>query len=399
MINNENTKKIVKESNMTDQKKIIFIIILIAGIVLTSCTRNVCIPTGKAAGSIVRDNARYNMIDLYKHRILNLLDRENNNKQNLIAVGHRAGNYRKYPVFPDEIPPGANSINDEMPKINITESMVESFENINLDAIEVDVQSGPGDDNDSIYIVHERIPRDIFKKDLFLRNYLKNNTLEKLLNRYIQSKYYMNNKHLYIEIKCLDAYKLDGYEEKVISRTLEIIDSVISLQNRKEDSSKIKKHISFISSNYLALKLIKRRVGQSHKLYLIAGSNSFWNKIGNITCDEFNSIDDFDEIDDLRSMIYSKDIIDGIYFDPKFVNNYSSVFHKINQRRKENNSSLKEFEFFISTYKLDFDDFFESLHNEKKSLDDWVEKENAKRGNINNLFNRNVKGLIFDIDP
>ena len=274
----------------------------------------------------------------------------------LSGVGHQAGNYERYPKDPKDIGPDT---------ADISKSMKQSFDVYGLDGIEIDIQVDQENIIDQgikgVYVVHDRLKNDLKTCAI---EYLKRNSLEKILQYFIDAKYFEKNKHIYIEIKCDNSDKLNKRDKTVIESTLNIIDDLLG-KYPKECADKIYKYISFASFNYRALEKIAALSNGKYNLFFIAASNRVLGWIaGRIFCPQFNYLGR-----KLRKTLSESELITGVWFDPCAVNDFGRVFSDINRKRKFR-GNLKPLRIFISTYLLEKNDYFDRIENEGKGLED-----------------------------
>jgi hypothetical protein len=323
-------------------------------VLLSSCAdirAKICIPQPPSPGSIT-----YDRINDYSDRTKSLLNYNDNTA--FLTVGHAAGNYTRYPMFPRKIidchlPPADNCTWD------INRSIDRSFDQFALSGVEVDVQMA----GDEIYIIHEKVlPAD-------LSAYLQRNTLKQVLIHFGQNiKYMSSNKMIYIEIKCEDSEVLEENEKRLIKKVVEII----------SDSEKkypgISKHIAFVSFNYSALQTV-HDLGSSSETYFILATNKCAGTIlKKLLCHDLSTLNDT-----LIAELERTSFLSGIWFDPYGIPDFSEVLSRINAQRR-NANHLVPLQFFISTYKLHSDEYFSNLSEQKEKL-------------------QNVVGLIFDLNP
>jgi hypothetical protein len=312
-------------------------------------------------GAISKDNA------IKKIKYLKEKTKEHLNiakDERLSGIGHQAGNYEQYPKDPKEIGPDT---------IDISESMKQSFDVYGLDGIEIDIQIDQENIIDQgikgVYVVHNKPENGL---ETYAIEYLKRNTLEKVLEYFIDANYFEKNKHIYIEIKCDNSEKLKKQEESVIEGALNVIDKLLQ-KNPQEFAEKFCNHISFVSFNYNALEKIAISSNGRHSLFLIPASNRFLGWIASkIFCPQFNYLGR-----KLKKALSESELITGVWFDPCGVNDFGKIFNEINQKR-ENSGKLKPLKIFVSTYLLEENDYFDRMKTEVEGLE-------------------NVDGLIFEI--
>ena len=174
----------------------------------------------------------------------------------LLKIGHQAGSFQRYPKDPEKI---------SKDTADISELMKKSFEDYRLDGIEIDIQvdcrSVVDEANRDIYIVHDNLES---SPGPYATDYLKRNTLQKVLKVFTDAKYHEKGKYIYIEIKCKNSERLDNRDKEAISGALKVIDDVIR-ESSAEVAKEIRKHIGFASFNYMALETIDElAIGYPH---------------------------------------------------------------------------------------------------------------------------------------
>ena len=309
-------------------------------------------------GAISKDNALKN-IEYLKEKTKECLNIANG--EYLSGIGHQAGNYEQYPKDPKEIGPDT---------VDISESMKQSFDVYGLDGIEIDIQIDQKNIIEegikNVYVVHNKLKNGL--KTCAIQ-YLKRNTLEKVLKYFINTKYFEKNKHIYIEIKCDDSEKLKRRDETVIESALNVIDELLE-KNPQEKTEEIYRHISFASFNYRALERIAQLSNSKYSLFLIAASNRFLGWIVSKTfCPHFNYLGR-----KLKKTLSKSELITGVWFDPCAVNNFREIFNGINQKR-ESSGELEQLKIFVSTYLLEENDYFDRMKSDGEGL-----------GNVDGLF-------------
>lgn len=335
--------------------------------------RFACVPEPPSDGAI-EAAAASKSIEEYISIIGNYVTYDNNVPRMLI--GHQAGNYQQYPMYPDKL--------DD--KWNISESMDLSFNRLLLNAIEIDVRVGK-DKNGTydIYVIHEKLgDKDIpdYFKD-------KNSLKEVLKTFYIKHLKHRKDRKIFIEIKCDDSDELTSEDKNLIKKTLKAIDDLINSPSQVK--ADITGHLAFVSFNFEALRFIKKEISRVAKddennsttfstdfnnveMYYIAGTNkscwlSTW-KCGFLNC-----------ISKMEKTLVTTDVLNGIWFDPYAIDDFAGFFNGINGKRKK--LAKDPLKFHISTYKLDMDGYIDLL----KDMKDTKDKLD------------NVTGLIFDINP
>jgi len=312
----------------------------------------------KPRGAISRDKV-VEKIEYYNRRTKKCLGIVESHR--LLKIGHQAGAFERYPKDPEKI---------SIDTADILELMKKSFEDYRLDGIEIDIQIDQknivGEGVRDIYVVHNKLEINLAP---YAADYLKKNTLRKVIMGFIDAKYHEKDKHIYIEIKCDDSKRLDIRDEAAISGALDVIDEVVKSYSAGEAEA-ICKHIAFASFNYRALERIDRLCNGKHDLFFIVASNRALGWIATKTIyPHFNYLGKR-----LKKVLLRSEFLTGVWFDPCAVNDFARIFNGIN-REREGNLLLKPLKVFVSTYLLKKEEYFDRLESEREKL-----------GNVEGLF-------------
>ncbi len=357
-------------------------IIALSLISLFGCSTT-CV-VGSKKGALERVNAE-TQIPALKENVEILITQQKLKPERILTVGHQIGNYEEYPLFPGEI------VNHEFVS---HKEMIRSFNNLKLDAIEVDVQLGP---QDSVLYIHHESLKEEYGNDMhawnYVQEYYNKNRLDTLLQTFIKKQYY-TSKYLYIELKTKDAYLLSETEELTIVKTKELVQSTIqALIKDPINQVSALKHIAYISFNHLALKKmhdehVKKTEELNHKLYYILGANGFWGMASRFCCNALNNgahmINNKGEKHELmKKMLMEQGYLTGFWLSPNTLKNTPELIHIINQERFSSFGPDEQFEIFLSTYQNDAEDFMNSIKSENEFA--------------NERFYKNIRGIVFDV--
>ncbi|MCP4130787.1 MAG: hypothetical protein GY754_07380 [bacterium] len=304
-------------------------------------------------GEIARLSAR-SEIDEYLHRIGEIFG---TSRDRPLVVGHRGGDHLRYPKNSKKIRPGYTA--------DVCTLMQNSFETLGLDGVEIDLRidlSGTVGPEGVIYVTHDE-PADKLPSPTI--EYLKQNTFEKILSFFIESGYY-KTRFLFLEIKCRFARKLDpkGTEKKLIQKTLETIDGCITSAGLSpEECRVIKNHIAFVSFNYRALETLHRyQQSPAHELFLLPATNRILIRLIIFVLRNLKNLSFLSKT--LFKEIIDSEALSGIWYDPRAINNSGIIFNEINNIR-EREKNLPPLKLFLSTYKLDKEQFFKRIERDK----------------------------------
>jgi len=311
-------------------------------------------------------------IDQYKKSTSEKIDAIGEDKSDgLFSIGHMAGDYRYYPK-------NIKKIKNRSSVKNVTELMCHSFDALHLSGIEIDVQR---DKEGNIYVLHDKIENTDNLSEDHVKDYLSKNTLEIILNTFIEHQYHEQNKSIYIEIKCEGSDHLTDEEEKTIEGAVHIVDKVA--KNHLGDELPPSFPFAFVSFNHAALQKVESCYTEKTKttegkvcppLFFIAVSNRLIVRFVRLYKPFLSYIDKDGKLSQKLAKIKG---LTGIWFDPSGIKNCSKVINKIREEWKEKNES--ELEVYISTYKLKKRNYLKRLETQGKAL-------------------QGVQGLIYEFD-
>ena len=312
----------------------------------------------------------------------------------LLKIGHMAGSYKQYPKSIDKI----EKMNEPVDSLiargqlqHVADLIEFSFKDLELDAVEIDVQMGWGRERRKrvIYVTHDPIKQapDEYSEDV--SRYLQSNRLDSVLSKFIESGYF-REKGLFIEFKCKRHDRLSESDSLVIRGTLNTIADVVKSRAWKSSEEKevFLGHVGFASFNlgalveaarYDSIKAIYKDVPNHSrpKLFYIASSNRFVGRLASVLpwtrSLNFLSRKMLKKIAEFRELT-------GVWFDPCGVKDFVDSFsRKIISHRSRLPNPPPPLEFHISTYKLGKGEFEKRILREKGQMEA-------------------VKGMVFDIN-
>ena len=262
-------------------------------------------------------------------------------------IGHRLGNHKRYPI----------NYNGDTPLVNYentTTLMDNAFLTYKLTGLELDVRMGL---NGIIYVTHDKIETSTYESE----DFLKNNTLYKFLNHFIEKDYFKSNR-LFIEIKFDQKFfsfenfsffpdKLNEAEKDLIASCLKIIDELASKNMKYRET--ILNSISFISFSLESLYYIHSLTPNIHELFLIVTTNQFLKEylsylVSHVPLNHRE-----------KERIQNADWLTGLWFDPLHIDMPKKTFSEINSKRK------KPLSLYLSTYGMEFNKIMDLLKEEE----------------------------------
>ncbi len=321
----------------------------VAVMIHAGCGWKYCKMQSDSAGALRYDKANIKIEEFRKNY-------EHLSGEGLLAIGHAAGAFQRYPVnlFTKPAEPVADLIRDSLVRHG-------------LDGVEIDVQV---DEKGKVFVTHDRIIEEGRIKNI--KEFHREGRLEDVVRLFLDDKLIMT-KSLYIELKTPHSDRLSDTDVFLIENTLVAVND--TLKGSKE-GGEARKRISFVSFNYRALERVKLLCASDPGKYGSGNYSFFWIVASNrgpfithCVCPAFSSLSG-GKVDDL-----AKDtVLTGIWFDPRGVSDFGKLFRQINDRRPKDRKLC----FFISTYGLSEKRFSRQMKCGLDGLD-------------------NVRGLIFDI--
>ena len=343
-----------------------------AGYALLSCNVDrlgMTVLRGEPTG-LIRWSGAQNAIGImgkYESRVREELAIQND----LGRIGHRAGDLTRY----------AKNLNrqkrpDDLE--SIVELMHQSFEELELDGIEIDAHLVSLKDQawSQVSIFHDPLEGTEDQRPSWVNTYLQENTLERVVQNFADKKYYSKapGKTIFVELKTKHTYFYEGNEDSFDQLNRAIVEIIDRTLQQYEAAALIRNHLAFVSFNYEALAHLHkeaeaRNPSHNYRFYWIATSNRCvclirkWTPV--VTPMVLGSAE--------------KDAwLTGIWFDPAFFIGWGRILSYIDQQRE--NKGLPLLELSMSTYYQSEDQFFRRAK--------W-ETEISKP--------RSIRGLIFDL--
>lgn len=277
----------------------------------------------------------------------------------LLHIGHRAGSYEEY----------ARTLEGDLSHVRrVVELMDMSFGPLGLNAIEIDVRSSPLEGDESAIVVHDRIAGEL---SAHAREYIGANTLRGLLRHYVRRGYHRQGKRLFVELKAPDAAGLDAEARAAIDRTVAALETTL---RQHADAKLVRSHVEFISFNRHALKYARKALGAAaplHRLHMILTTNQQAGAALAVIRGDLAVLDSTQ-----TAWLADTSLLSGILFDPRYVDDFTSLFNGINRQRTER--GLSPLALHLSTYSHDYPSFVARLAAEGKRL-------------------RHVRGLVYEV--
>ena len=278
----------------------------------------------------------------------------------LLHIGHRAGSFEEY----------ARNLDGELEHARpVTELMDMSFGPLGLNAIEIDVRSSPIEGDTRAVVVHDRI--DPAALSTSARDYIDANSVTRLLRHFVQKGYHRQGKRLFVELKASNASGLDAEGRAAIDRTAQALETTL---RSRSDASLVRKHVELISFNRFALEHARKALGAAaplHRLHMILTSNQHPDFTYELIREDLRALDDT-----LTTWLSGTPLLNGVLFDPRYVDGFATLFNRINAKRKAR--GLDPLDLHLSTYSHDYLGFVERMSATGQRL-------------------RNVRGLVYEV--
>ncbi|MEM3341832.1 MAG: hypothetical protein QW728_03985 [Thermoplasmata archaeon] len=331
--------------------------------------------------------------------------------KDILKIGHRMGDYKRYPRSYKMITPETVANRQILPVHVLLEN---AFEVAGLDGVELDLRipsdwlsysykpsSTSGSKSSEIllskkiFVTHDML-EETSKISNFAMEFLTENSLYTLLDCFVRRGYYRKKK-LYIELK--EEKGMFGITD--IARTIKsaslIATAVEEYVSRQPFYKRyfLRKNIGFISFSFEALEAAEytlqntrqrqspamhKAINQHYPKYIIATTNRL------ILTPLVQYIEGHPPFDKKMFRHLLEPFIRGIWFDPYFIKGVGSILNRINCKRAPGN----QLETFVSTYYsgvVNLERFF------RESGYDRINRNNKN----NPITNLNCKGLIFEI--
>lgn len=295
-----------------------------------------------------------------------------------VTILHRGGAFQEY----------AKNINCEIfgtkaQAKDIADMMDCAFSTSGVDAIEIDLRTIPGSAEFSrVYIVHDGIDPDIVRKDIpSIRGYLSRNSIDQVIEHFIKLRYAEKRKQLFLELKAprkslfSNNGPLDAAEKQYVRQSVDAVNSTIERLTDEPLRKQVKDRIAFISFNIFALEEVYNISGKSYGLHFLAATNRpLLGRIGTFRDYELNYLNG-----DLVGKLIAAEWLDGIWFDPRAIDDAALIFNSINNRRTHPAG------IFLFAYELPY-------HGLVRRMEESVYSENGIKQKL-----RNVRGLCFEV--
>ena len=257
--------------------------------------------------------------DAVRSMLLSIASSLNSSIEELEIVGHQAGNPLQYPQSASKI---VGRTRSAFPVLPVSALMGAAFDEMGLDAIEIDVQSAPEGDGRA-FVMHDR-PTARELQDELVSGYLAANTIERAVRHFAERGYHAQGKRIYTEIKTTSSLgELDGDDVTTISRLASAIDDAV---RDNPQAAQVREQLGFASFNLQALEMARGLVeGHGHTFHFIAGTNRPLYKLLARLVGESRLEDEL--VRRLRDASW----LTGIWFDPLWVPDYARLFPSIDE--------------------------------------------------------------------
>ena len=263
---------------------------------------------------------------------------------------HRAGSYQEYPK------------NLNCPEFSAKEKVRDicdlmdlSFGRYGADGIEIDLQTVPGSgDFSRVYISHDRIDPGKALGNEAVKRYLQRNSLDLIIAHYVRKGYHRRGKSLYLELKVPrkslfeNNGPLDEAEKTYVKKILSDLEGAVAAADKSTlVRSAVKSRIGLISFNLHALQYAYEVMREpAYGLHFLAATNRpFAGRLAALFDRELNYLND-----GLKQSLEKAYWLNGIWYDPRGVEDSFMIFNKVNAGRKI------PLGLYLFTYKLAFDD-------------------------------------------
>lgn len=315
-----------------------------------------------------------------KHVMMNELSGSVNFDNDVTTILHRAGSYQEYaknincPEF--NIDNGIRDINDLMD---------EAFTRYKADGIEIDLRTVHGNPAyKGVYVSHDEIESVIMKHGHeAARAYLSRNSIDQVLKHFIDRGYDISGHSIFMELKvprkhlCSNNTDPDENDMEYLRKSYETVNAVVNAMENSVRRKSIVAHLGFISFNPYALKAMHDMDHAGYELHFLAATNRpVAGRFAALLDDELNILNR-----SLIDFLTRADWLDGIWFDPRGIDNAAEIFNSINDRR------IRKTGIYLFTFKLEYGEL-------KEKLASYVYEDEGS-GKKRKL--ENVRSLMFDI--
>jgi hypothetical protein len=262
-----------------------------------------------------------------------------------VHAGHRFGAYQDYPTNLHRV--GAEQPLDVGPLMDLC------FGPLGLNGAEFDVRPSPLPGDGRVLVVHDRIgdaPLDAAALD-----YLARNTLDDAFLHFAGQGYHRRGCRLFVELKGSGA-EIEGTVEALLA-----LDETLG----PEEAAQVRLAIDVLSFQREALTRTHEawlaRAGDraQPRLFFIPTSNRFpvW------LHRKLTSLPVFDEA---AHALLHEPWVSGVFFDPRFMNDFAALFNGISREREA--VGLAPLEVHLSGFLTGFEDFAELLEEQDEPL-------------------------------
>ena len=300
--------------------------------------------------------------------------------RDVTTILHRAGSYQEYAKNIN-----CTAFNADNDIRDINDLMDEAFTRYKADGIEIDLRTIPSNPAfKGVYVTHDAIKSLIARHGhAAARGYLSRNSINQVLKHFIDRGYDLSGRRIFMELKVPRKHLLSNNtdpDEEDMRYLRESYTAVTTALNEVPDTARrksIASHLGFISFNPYALKAIHDMDDAGYELHFLAATNRpVAGRFAALLDDELNFMND-----SIRGYLTRADWLDGIWFDPRGIDNAAEIFNSINDGRK------RKAGIYLFTFKLEYGDL-------KKRLASYVyeDEKNKKKRKL-----ESVRSLMFDI--
>lgn len=275
----------------------------------------------------------------------------------LEMLGHRAGSFEEYPL--------AFAPQEHFQDVAVL--MDRSFHELKLSAIEIDIRQTSVQGRPLVYVAHDQVTPPFSRPTM---EALERNSLRRVLSHYLARGYQHQGKKIFIEIKTEARPYWRSHPAIIASERLLIaraIEEIKNLIHSHPERQKLEKLFNFAGFNFFALEY-QATLAPEFSSYWIATSNGGV-ELSLLSLLGLGGLNSF-----MREHLAQASWLDGVWFDPFWIERYPRVFNQINEKR------ASPLEFYLSTY-----GFNDSIYAYKL----W---KNHFSGELDHF-----RGLIFDI--
>ncbi|HNX60646.1 MAG TPA: hypothetical protein PKK43_16200, partial [Spirochaetota bacterium] len=268
---------------------------------------------------------------------------------------------------------------------DINDLMDEAFTRYITDGIEIDLRTVPSNPSyKGVYVSHDAIESVIMKHGHeAARAYLSRNSINQVLEHFIERGYDISGHGIFMELKVPRKHLFsnntdpDESDMEYLRKSFETVNAIVNDVRDPARRKSLVAHLGFISFNPYALKAIHDMDHSGYELHFLAATNRpIGGRFAALLDDELNFLNG-----SITEFLTHADWLDGIWFDPRGIDNAAEVFNSINDRRKIKTG------IYLFTFKLEYGEL-------KKRLASYVYEDEASR---KKRTLENVRSLMFDI--